>query len=123
MKALGVVWAVIYVSSYLAGGAFLLRCDHRALLSVLTKMGPNARIHGWRLRLSEYTCEIRHKPGEDHTVEGALSRLSTEGLDSTLLDDDVPVLAIKTRARDDLEAASPAEAPMWALTAPAILLG
>jgi len=86
-------------------------------------VSPNARINRWRLRLSEYTYEIRHKLGKDHKVADALSRLPTEGLDSTPLDEDIPVLAVQTRASDALEAASPAEAPMGALTAQEIILG
>jgi len=39
------------------------------------------------------------------------------------LDEDIPVLAIETRASDALEDASPAEAPMGALTAQEIILG
>ena len=58
IEALGIVWAVTYLRSYLEGAEFLFRCDHRALLSVLTNMSPNARIIRWRLRLSEYTYEI-----------------------------------------------------------------
>jgi len=46
-----------------------------------------------------------------------------EGLDSTPLDEDIPVLAIETRESDALEAASPAEAHMGALTAQEIILG
>ena len=109
--------------SYLDGAEFLVQCDHRALLSVLTNMIPNARINRWRLRLLEYAYEIRQKPGKDHKVADALSRLPTEGLDSTPLDEDIPVLAIETRASDALEAPSPAEAPMGALTAQEIILG
>jgi len=86
-------------------------------------MSPNARINRWRLRLSQYNYEIRHKPGEDHKVADALSRLPTEGLDSTSLEEDIPVLAVETRASDALEAAAPAEAPMGALTAQEIILG
>jgi len=39
------------------------------------------------------------------------------------LDEDIPVLAFETGASDALEAASPAEAPMGALTAQEIILG
>jgi len=123
IEALGVVWAVTYLSSYIEGAEVLVWCDHRALISVLTNMSPNARIHRWRLRLSEYTYEIRHKPGKDHKVSDALSRLPTEGVDSTPLDGDIPVLAVETRASDALEAASPAEAPLGALTVQEIILG
>jgi len=65
IEALGVVWAVTYLRSYIEAAEVLVRCDHRALLSVLTSMRPNARINRWRLRLSESTYEIRHKPGKD----------------------------------------------------------
>jgi len=123
IEALGVVWAVTFLRSYLEGAEVLVRCDNRALLSVLTNMSPNARINRWRLRLSEYTYEIRRKPGKDHKVADALSRLPTEGLDSTPLDEDIPVLAVETRASDALDAASPAEAPLGALTAQEIILG
>jgi len=122
IEALGVVWAVTYLRSCLEGAEFLVRCDHRALLSVLTSMSPNARIKLWRLRLSEYTYKIRHKPGKDHKVADALSRLPTEGLDSTPVDEDIPVLAVETRASGALEAVSPAEAPLGALTAQEIIL-
>jgi len=123
IEALGVIWAVTYLRSYLEGAEFLVRCDHRALLWVLTNVSPNARINRWRLRLSEYTCDIRHKPGKDHKVADALSRLPTQVLDSTPLDEDIPVLAVETLASDALEAASPAEAHMRALTAQEIILG
>ena len=39
------------------------------------------------------------------------------------MDEDIPVLAVETRASDALEAASPAEEPMGALTALEIILG
>jgi len=123
IEALGFVWAVTFLSSYLEGAEILVRCDHRALLPVLTNMSPNARINCWRLRLSEYTYEIRHSPGQDHEVADELPRLPTEGICSTRLDEDIPVLAIEIRESDAQEAASPAEAPMGALTAQEIIMG
>ena len=53
----------------------------------------------------------------------ALSRLRTEGLDTSPLDEDIPVLAVETRASDALKEASPEEAPMEALTAQEIIMG
>jgi len=55
IQALGVVWAVTFLRSYLEGAKCLVRCDHRALRSVLTNMSPNERMDRWRLRLSVYT--------------------------------------------------------------------
>jgi len=123
IEALGVVWAVTCLRSYLHGEGFLVLCDHRALPSVLTNMSPNARKNRCRLLLSDCTYGIRHKPGKDHKVADALLRLPTEGLDSNPLDEDIPVLSVETPASDALEAASPPEAPMWALTAQEIMLG
>jgi len=57
-------------------------------------MSPNARIKRWRLRLSEYTYEIRNKARKDHKGADALSRLRKEGLDTSPLDEDIPVLAV-----------------------------
>jgi len=122
IEALGVVWAVTYLRSYLEGAEVLVRCDHRALLSVHTNLSPNAGINRWRLRLSQYICEIRHKPGTEHKVADALSRLPTEGLNSTPMDEDIAVLAIETRESGALEAASSAGAVIGALTAQEIVL-
>ena len=52
-----------------------------------------------------------------------LSRLPTEGLDTAHLDEDIPVLAVETRARDALKKATPKAAPMEALSARDIILG
>ena len=123
IEALGVVCAVTYLWSYLEGAEFVVRCDHRAHLSVLTNMNPNARIHRWRLRLSEYNFEIRRDPGKDHKVADALSRLPTEGLGTSPLDEDIPVMVFETGASDALKEASPEEAPMGALSGQDIILG
>jgi len=44
----------------------------------------------------------------------ALSRISTEVLDTSPLDEDIPVLVVETRASDALKEASAKEAPMGA---------
>jgi len=123
IEALGVVWAVTHLRSYLEGAEFVVRCAHRALLSVLTNMSPNARNNRWRLRLLENNYETRHKPEKDHKVADALSRLPTEGQDTSPLDEHIPVPAVDTRASDSLKEASPEEAPMGALSARDIILG
>jgi len=86
-------------------------------------MMTKARINRWRLLLSKYTYEIRHKPGKDDKVSDALSRLPTEGIESTPLEDDIFALSDETRESDALEAASPTEAPMGALMTREIILG
>jgi len=123
IEALGVVSAVSYLRSYRECAEFVIRCYHSAFLSIVTKKSPNARINRSRLRLLEYNYEIRHKPGKDHKVADALSHLPTEGLGTSPLDEDVPVLAVKTRSSDAIKEASPEEAPTGALSARDIILG
>lgn len=99
IEALGVVWAVTHLRSFLEGTEFLVRCDHAALTSVMTTKSPSRRLTGWRLRLSEFTYQLKHKPGKDHKVADAMSRLSTEGLDTSPLDDQILVLAVTCAAK------------------------
>jgi len=58
-----------------------------------------------------------------HKVADALSRLPTEGLDTSPVDEDIPVLAVETRASDALKEAAPEEARMGALSARDMILG
>jgi len=62
IEALDVVLAVTFLRSYLDGAEFLVRCDHRALLSVLTNMSPKARIIRWRVALFKVGDQIEKGP-------------------------------------------------------------
>jgi len=68
IDALGVVWAVLYVRSYLEAAEFFVRCDHHAIRAVLTNMSPSASINRWRLGLAEYTYKIQLKPGNSRNL-------------------------------------------------------
>ena len=37
----------------------------------------NAKILSWRLELSQYSYDIRHKPGQDHVAPDAFSHICT----------------------------------------------
>lgn len=116
IEALGVVWAVTHLRSYLEGEEFVIRCDHRALLSVLATNSPNIRINRWRLRLSEFTYKLRYKPGADHKVADALSRLPTDEPDKAPIDEDLPVLATVTRSAQALAGRSEKHRPLGPIT-------
>lgn len=114
IEDLGVVWAVPSFRAYLEGPEYLVRCDDRAHLSVLTHASPNARINRWRLQLSEHTYQIKHKPGTDLKVADALPRLPTKGLDGNEIPAAIPALAVTTRAAKALLAEEQEESP-WGL--------
>lgn len=50
---------------------------------------------------------MKHKPVKDDKVADALSRLPTDGLDTTPLDDRIPVLAVTIRSAQALTERNP----------------
>lgn len=112
IEVLGVVWVITHLRAYLEGMDIVVLCDTRALMSLLMTNSPNQRIYRWRLRFSEFTYEIRHKPGSEHRVADSLSRLPTTGLDTSHIDHELPLVAVTTRCATALtgrEGRSPPE--------------
>ena len=68
----------------------------------------------WRLRLQEMDFETVHRPGINKKAANALSRLLTDGEDTSPLEDDVPVLAVnrQTTTRNDLKILADDEADL-----------
>jgi hypothetical protein len=65
---------------YLWGRRFKLVIDHAALRWLHTMKdqvsgGPASRLTRWALKLSEYTFDVEHKPGANHSDADAISRL------------------------------------------------
>jgi len=83
IEGLGVVWAVGLLRQYIEGTKFLIRCDHKALNWILnTTACTNNRLNRWRILLSEFDYDVEYKPGPQHAVADALSRIPIEGLDT-----------------------------------------
>jgi len=94
-----VVWAVGLLRPYIEGTKFLIRCDHKALKLILTTAAcTNKRLNRWRIFLSEFDCDVEYKPGPQHAVADALSRLPTEGLDTRPISQEIPTVAVTTRS-------------------------
>jgi len=94
-----VVWAVGLVRPYIEGTKFLIRCDHKALKWILTTTAcTNNRLNRWRILLSEFDYDVEYKPGRQHAVADALSRLPTEGLDTGPISQEIPTVRVTTRS-------------------------
>ena len=76
LECLAVIFGLLKFRVYLLGKHFKLFTDHKALLSVLTKQSPSARITRWSLAMQEYDFDIVHIPGSLNKVPDALSRAS-----------------------------------------------
>jgi len=95
----GVVWAMTSLHPYIEGTRFLVRCDHKALKWILTTTAcTNNRLNRWRIRLAEFDYDVEYKPGRQHAIADALSRMSTEGLDTEPILEDIPVVGVTKRS-------------------------
>lgn len=71
-ELLSVVYGCSVFRCYLYGREFVLFTDHKPLLG--DSKHPPLRILKWKLKLSEYSYETRHKPGKQNVVADCLSR-------------------------------------------------
>ena len=73
-EALAVMYAVNQFRVYLLGSNFLLVTDHSAL-RWLHSLEPEGRSGRWVMDLQEFSFDIIHRPGTNHTNADSLSRL------------------------------------------------
>jgi len=104
IKGLCVVWAVGVLRLYIKGIKFLIRCDHKALKWILTTTAcANNRLNRRRILLSELDSDVEYKPGPQHAVADALSRLPTEVLDTGPISQEISTVGVTTRSRAVLD--------------------
>jgi len=96
-ECLGVVWSVLKLRHFLDGHRFLIRTDHQALRWIYSTTDSSGRLMRWRLRLSEYTCDIKYKPGASHHAPDFLSRTDSDAAVEDI-NDDIPCLALAETA-------------------------
>ena len=93
------MWAITSLRPSIEGTRFLVRCDHMALKWILTTTAcTNNRLNRWRIRLAEFDYDVEYKPGRQPVIADALFRMMTEGLDTTRIPKDIPVVGVTTRS-------------------------
>lgn len=90
---LSVVWVFLLLCFYLKGSLTAVLVDHAALQNILN-LADAGKVARWCHRLPEYKLEVVHRLGAKHQAADALSRLQTNRLEESPVDDDIPVLAI-----------------------------
>jgi len=93
-ECLAIVWAVLALRPYLEGVRFTLRTDHSALRWILNLSDASGRLMRWRLRLADFDYEVKHRAGIKHQAADTLSRIRTNGEDTSDLDDAIPTLLV-----------------------------
>lgn len=113
VEGLGVVWAVSMLRPYIEGRKFLIRCDHKALKWILTTTAcTNNRLNRWRLCLAEFDYDVEYRPGPKHAVADALSRIPTDGKDTSPIPEELPHVAVTTRSGTVLDPRMPGMAKL-----------
>ena len=74
LELLAIVWAVERFKPYLFGTVFELVTDHKPLIYLNSSASASSRLARWKLKLSDYSFDIRHKPGKDNVNADVLSR-------------------------------------------------
>lgn len=73
-ELLAIVDSVKHFRPYLFGTKFIILTDHKPLTYLMNCKDPSSRLVRWRLKLLEYTYEIKYKPGKTNKNADALSR-------------------------------------------------
>lgn len=74
---------------YEGGRQFIVKTDHEPLRMILNMKESSGRLALWQLRWLEFALEAQHRLGRKHMATDALSWLSTNQIDESVLDDDI----------------------------------
>ena len=74
-ELLALVWGVRHFRPYLYGRKFIVRTDHNSLRWLHNFRDPEGQVARWLEILSEYSFDVVHRPGLQHSNADALSRL------------------------------------------------
>jgi hypothetical protein len=77
-ECLGVTWAVIDCRNLLRGCSFTVKCDHRALTYLDTKLPKNDKLIRWSNLLSQFDFVVQYLPGCANELADYFSRPSGE---------------------------------------------
>ena len=98
-ECLAIVWGILALRPYLDSSRFTLRTDHEPLRWILNIAEPSGRLARWRLRLAEFDFEVQYRPGRQHNLADGMSRLLTEGGDTSPIDDEIPCFSVMESTR------------------------
>ena len=76
--------------SYLWRMKFVLMTDCMALMWLFKSQALSSKLHRWALRLMEYHMDLQWRPGANHQLPDALSRLPLSDEPGTDVDDSFP---------------------------------
>ena len=89
-ECMGILWGVDHFKQYLSGREFKLVTDCSALTWLFRSRELCPKLHRWALRLMEYDLVLAWRPGAQHVLPEALSRLPHAPQPQPDIDDSFP---------------------------------
>lgn len=83
-----IVWPVLILQPHLERNRFTIRRNHGCLMWIHNVTNATGGLARWRVLLSEFELDVVHSVGIEHQAADALSRMTTDGADITLIEDD-----------------------------------
>lgn len=93
-ECLAVVWAVLMLRPYVERTPFIAKTDHQSLRWIINLKESTGRLTCCQLCLMEFDIEIQHRSGRRHMAADTLSRLPTNQIDISDIDDDIPAYEV-----------------------------
>ena len=90
LEALAIFKAIFFFEHFLYGRDFEVMTDHKALVSLLRSKRLNKRLHGWILKLLDFSFVIKYKPGRENLDADGLSRQGWSSKDQVDLLEEQP---------------------------------
>ena len=74
LECLAIIWSVNAFRVYLYNNHFTIVTDHIALKWLMSLNDPSARLSRWSILLQQFSFDIKHRKGIEHSNADALSR-------------------------------------------------
>lgn len=76
-EAFAVVWSIQKLRPFLLCRTFTVYSDHKPLKYLFDANSVSAKVHRWRISVSDYDFNVQYIPGKGNTVADSLSRVNT----------------------------------------------
>lgn len=95
-----IVLSVLVIWPYLVSRRFTIRTDRDSLKIIFSLADATGRLARWRLRLSEFDVDVRHRAGIKHQAADVHSRLTNTEKDQASIKDNSPIAVLETTSEN-----------------------
>lgn len=75
-EAYAIIWAIQKLRPFLLARQFTVFSDHKPLKYLFEANSVSAKVHRWRISISDFSFDVKYIPGEENVVADSLSRVN-----------------------------------------------